>query len=69
MTKPSTNLFAELPLPDGARPRVAWAQLYGSALSLAAAEAARRHTGPICIVAPNVAAADRVEQEMAFFAV
>ena len=68
MTKPSTNLFAELPLPDGARPRVAWAQLYGSALSLAATEAARRHTGPICIVAPNVAAADRVEQEMAFFA-
>jgi transcription-repair coupling factor (superfamily II helicase) len=61
-------LLNELPLPDGSRPHVRWAQLHGTGLSLAAAEAASRHGGTVCIVAPNAAAADRFEHEVAFFA-
>jgi transcription-repair coupling factor (superfamily II helicase) len=56
-----------LELPRPATPRRTWAELHGGALSLAAAEAAGRHVGPVCVIAPSAAAADRLEREMAFF--
>jgi transcription-repair coupling factor (superfamily II helicase) len=61
-------LFPELPLPTPAAPRETWAELHGSAVGLAAAEAARRHPGPVCILATSAAEADRLEREIAFFA-
>ncbi len=60
-------LLRALELPSAAAPRRTWAELHGGALSLAAAEAAARHEGPVCIVAPSAAEADRIEREMAFF--
>ena len=56
-----------LPLPDAARPHLVWAQLHGSGVSLAAAEAAARHGKTVCVIAPSAAAADRIEHELEFF--
>ncbi len=64
---PKDSVFAELPLPSDKRPRVTWTHLHGSAPALAIAEAARRHAGTVCVIAPNAAAADRIEREVAFF--
>ena len=61
------DIFHALPLPDDSRPRIRWAQLHGSAVSLAVAEAAGRHSGPICVIAATVSAADRLEHEVKFF--
>ena len=60
-------LLRALELPSAAAPRRTWAELHGGALSLAAAEAAARHEGPVCVLAPSAAEADRLEREMAFF--
>src|SRR5262245_51502592 len=60
-------LLRTLALPSAAVPHSTWAELHGGALSLAAAEAAARHTGPVCVVAASAADADRLEREMAFF--
>ena len=60
-------LLEALALPDAARPHVRWSQLHGSGLSLAAAEAAARHGGTVCVIAPSAAAADRIERELQFF--
>ncbi|HEX5420487.1 MAG TPA: transcription-repair coupling factor, partial [Gammaproteobacteria bacterium] len=61
------HAFAELSLPDSKSPHVRWGHLPGAALSLAAAEAAERHRGPVFIVTPSAAAADRLARELAFF--
>src|SRR5947207_2309538 len=66
-TMPRELLLDRLPLPDPARPHVRWSQLHGSGLSLAAAEAAARHGGTVCVIAPSAAAADRIERELEFF--
>ena len=60
-------IFESLPLPDRARTHVRWAQLHGSGMTLAAAEAAERHGYPTCVIAPNAAVADRIERELEFF--
>jgi transcription-repair coupling factor (superfamily II helicase) len=60
-------LLRALPSPSAAAPRCTWAELHGGALSLAAAEAAARHTGPVCVITASAAEADRLEREMAFF--
>jgi transcription-repair coupling factor (superfamily II helicase) len=60
-------LLKRLPLPDATQPRVAWAQLHGAGISLAIAEAVARHKGTVCVIAPNAAAADRIEREIEFF--
>ncbi len=60
-------VLPELPLPTAATPRRAWAELHGSALCLAAAEAAARHTGPVCVIAASAADAERFERELMFF--
>jgi transcription-repair coupling factor (superfamily II helicase) len=64
---PRHLVLSELPLPTPAAPRRVWAELHGSAMSLAAAEAAARHTGPVCVVAASAADAERFERELMFF--
>jgi transcription-repair coupling factor (superfamily II helicase) len=60
-------VLAALPLPTAAEPHRAWTELHGSAVSLAAAEAAARHQGTVCVIAASAAEADRLEREMSFF--
>jgi transcription-repair coupling factor (superfamily II helicase) len=46
---------------------VRWGQLYGSASSLWLAEAARRSTAPLLVIAPDARQAARLEDELRFF--
>src|SRR5688572_32195722 len=57
-------LLNALALPSAAAPHRTWAELHGGALSLAAAEAAARHAGPVCVLTASAADADRLEREM-----
>jgi transcription-repair coupling factor (superfamily II helicase) len=61
------DLLHDLPLPDTAQRQRVWTELPGSARSLAAAAAAARHPGPVCVIAASASDADRLEREMAFF--
>jgi transcription-repair coupling factor (superfamily II helicase) len=63
----SDSLLRALTSPSAAARHRTWAELHGGALSLAAAEAAARHPGPVCVVTASAAEADRLEREMAFF--
>src|SRR5690554_3834442 len=58
----------DLALPTAGRRHVRVGHLPGASAALAAAEAAARHPGPVLIVAPSAASADRLEREIAFFA-
>src|SRR5688572_27252899 len=62
-----SDLLLGLASPSAATPHRTWAELYGGALSLAAAEAVARHDGPVCILTSTAAEADRLEREIAFF--
>ncbi len=56
-----------LGLPGTQHSRVRWGQLYGSAQSLAVAQAASEYSGLLCVVTNSAAAADRLERELRFF--
>jgi transcription-repair coupling factor (superfamily II helicase) len=56
-------------LPSKAQRHVRWGQLYGSATSLWLAEAARRASGPLLVVASDARHASRLEDELRFFSV
>ena len=56
------------PVLPGAGGRVRWGQLYGSSPSLAIAAALKRYPGPVVIVTPDTESADRMAQEIGFFA-
>jgi transcription-repair coupling factor (superfamily II helicase) len=58
---------SELLLPSRAQLLVRWGQLYGSATSLWLAEAARRASGPLLVVAADTRQAARIEDELKFF--
>ncbi len=45
-----------------------WGRLYGDSLALAIQAAARRHRGPSLVVAPDMQQADRLLEELRFFA-
>jgi transcription-repair coupling factor (superfamily II helicase) len=60
-------VLPQLALPSAATPQRTWAELHGSALCLAVAEAAARHAGPVCVIAASAASAERFEREIAFF--
>nr|MBO2515365.1 transcription-repair coupling factor [Gammaproteobacteria bacterium] len=55
-------------MPTAERRHIRIGHLPGASIALAAAEAAARHPGPVLIVAPTAALADRLEREIAFFA-
>jgi transcription-repair coupling factor (superfamily II helicase) len=55
-------------LPSADTPHVAWGQLYGAALSLAIAEAARLHGGPVLVLAGTSREAEQLAAELKFFA-
>jgi transcription-repair coupling factor (superfamily II helicase) len=54
-------------LPSKAQMQVRWGQLYGSATSLWLAEAARRSSAPLLVVAPDARQATRLQHELRFF--
>jgi transcription-repair coupling factor (superfamily II helicase) len=54
-------------LPSKAQMQVRWGQLYGSAMSLWLAEAARRASAPLLIVAQDARQAARFQDELRFF--
>ena len=54
-------------LPSKTRMQVRWGQLYGSATSLWLAEAARRASAPLLVVATDARQASRYEDELRFF--
>src|ERR1044072_1966038 len=59
---------AERPLiPSKAQLHVRWGQLYGSATSLWLAQAARKASGPLLVIAPDARQASRMEDELRFF--
>nr|VFK56809.1 MAG: transcription-repair coupling factor (superfamily II helicase) [Candidatus Kentron sp. TC] len=55
-------------LPTRPGDRLRWGQLYGATRALAIVQAARAHTGLTVIVMPNTASANRLEEELGFFA-
>jgi transcription-repair coupling factor (superfamily II helicase) len=54
-------------LPSRAQLQVRWGQLYGSAISLWLAEAARKSSGPLLVIAHDARQASRTEDELRFF--
>jgi transcription-repair coupling factor (superfamily II helicase) len=54
-------------LPSKAQLHVRWGQLYGSATSLSLAEAARKASGPLLVIAADARQASRIEDELRFF--
>jgi transcription-repair coupling factor (superfamily II helicase) len=54
-------------LPSRAQLLVRWGQLYGSAISLWLAEAARRSSGPLLVIAHDARQASRTEDELRFY--
>ena len=54
-------------LPSKAQLHVRWGQLYGSATSLWLAEAARKASGPLLVIARDARQASRIEDELRFF--
>jgi transcription-repair coupling factor (superfamily II helicase) len=55
------------PLPGADHPRLEWRQLYGSAASLALAEAARADARPFVVIADGARELERVSSELRFF--
>ena len=55
-------------LPANADVEVRWGQLYGAALALALAEAARDRAAPLLVLAASAREAERLAAEIAFFA-
>ena len=55
-------------LPGTATPEVRWGQLYGGALPLALVAAAERHPVPVLAVTATARDAERLAEELAFFA-
>jgi transcription-repair coupling factor (superfamily II helicase) len=54
-------------LPDGSGHKLLWSRLYGSSRGLAIAEAARRHIGPLLVVARNAQSLQRLGDEIRFY--
>jgi transcription-repair coupling factor (superfamily II helicase) len=54
-------------LPSRAQLQVRWGQLYGSAISLWLAEAARKSSGPLLVIAHDARQASRTEDELRFY--
>src|SRR5688500_3654735 len=60
--------MSELPLlPSRTQLQVRWGQLYGSAISLWLAEAARKSSGPLLVIAHDARQASRTEDELRFY--
>jgi transcription-repair coupling factor (superfamily II helicase) len=64
---PASRHVLQIPPVPPASPS-GWGQLYGSAPSLAVAELAQLAAGPVLVVTPEPQAADRLRDEIAFFA-
>ena len=67
---PETERHSPLdpPLPDREGQQLTWGHLPQSATALALVQAARQHSGPLVVIAPDTPAADRLESALRFFA-
>ncbi|MEJ2142473.1 MAG: transcription-repair coupling factor [Gammaproteobacteria bacterium] len=54
-------------LPAKVGERVQWGHLYGSSFGLVASATAENHTGPVLLVTPDTASAQRLENELHFY--
>ncbi len=63
----SMPLFTPPPLPKHPRDPLYWRRPPGAALSLLLAEAAKRHAGPMLVIAPGMQDAYRLQEELEFF--
>jgi transcription-repair coupling factor (superfamily II helicase) len=69
-TAQHTNVIASPfnpPLPESPAERLLWGRLQGAAAALAIASAARQAAGPLLVVVPDMAAANRLHAELPFF--
>ncbi len=57
----------EPPLPAAPRHVHHWARLYGSSYGVVVGAAAQRHDGPVIVVTPDTAAAERIVHEISFY--
>ncbi len=62
----SCDIFSP-PLPGGPGRRLRWGRLYGAGPGLALARAAASHHGPLLVVTPDPASAQRLEYALQFF--
>jgi len=60
--------LSNLPLPADSGGNVRWGELYGSALALAIVAAAERHSGPVLVLAATARDAEKLADELKFFA-
>ncbi|MCP4043914.1 MAG: transcription-repair coupling factor, partial [Gammaproteobacteria bacterium] len=65
-TKPHISPFQPI-LPDTKGDRRHWRRLYGSSTGLVISRAAGLHNGPVIVITPNTATANRLEEEVHFF--
>ncbi|HIZ51374.1 MAG TPA: transcription-repair coupling factor, partial [Candidatus Pseudomonas excrementavium] len=65
---PDTSLLYAAALPNQLGNKTAWGNLPAAARALAIAEAASKHTGLSLVITRDTAMADRLEQELRFFA-
>src|SRR5690606_7472186 len=65
---PDTSLLFAAPLQSHLGNKTAWGNLPAAARALAIAEAASQHTGLSLVITRDTAMADRLEQELRFFA-
>ena len=56
-----TNPFENPPLPDRPGHIQYWGRLYGSSTGLVISQAAERHHGPVVVVTPDTATAQRLD--------
>ncbi|MEF3193925.1 MAG: transcription-repair coupling factor [Halothiobacillaceae bacterium] len=63
----SAHAFFTAPLPQRPRDPLYWRRPPGAALTLLLAETARRHEGPLLVIAPGMQDAYRLEAELGFF--
>ncbi|WP_297528434.1 transcription-repair coupling factor [Thiohalobacter sp.] len=75
MTESAPSVSASFEPADPRRPplpratcQLAWGRLYGDALPLAIAQAARVHAGPVVVLAEDPAQADRLRAQLPWFA-
>lgn len=68
LPEPLVKTVLDPRLPDAPRHTVRWGGLYGSARALACVTAAERHNGPVLVVTDNARDAERLADELRFFA-
>ena len=67
MSEPEHSSLLNPPAPLPAGKITHWGQLYGSSPALVIARAAQQHAGPLIVITPDAASAQRLEQAIRFY--